>query len=240
METFSALLAICAANSPVSGEFPTQRTVTRSFDVFFDQRLNKRLSKQWWGWWFETPSDPLWCHCNPCELRWLTWNIVRVSHCRCCVIWKFIFLSTSSLVWINSYQKKVHNCNVSSCQPMSIIQTLKFWLINIYTTFNHVITNTNVNNVRHFTFPSSQTIVLHFSTELYWVPLKSVSSNHRTLYHAGPSWTYDNAARYTNAAGVTVPGRGYKGIVCFFAYQGGFVQILDNSCQVKKPKTSSL
>ena len=45
METFSALLAMCAGNSPVSGDFPTQRPVTRSFDVFFDLRLNKRLSK---------------------------------------------------------------------------------------------------------------------------------------------------------------------------------------------------
>ena len=51
----SALLAICAGNSPVTGEFPAQRPVMRNFDVFFDLRLNKRLSKQWWGWWFETP-----------------------------------------------------------------------------------------------------------------------------------------------------------------------------------------
>ena len=36
----------------------------RSFDVFFDLRLNKRLSKQSWGWWFETLSHPLWRHCN--------------------------------------------------------------------------------------------------------------------------------------------------------------------------------
>ena len=42
------------------GEFPTQRPVTRSFDVFFDLRLNKRFSKQPWGWWFETPSWSLW------------------------------------------------------------------------------------------------------------------------------------------------------------------------------------
>ena len=42
METFSALLADCAGNSPVSGEFPAQRPVTRSFDVFSDQRPNKR------------------------------------------------------------------------------------------------------------------------------------------------------------------------------------------------------
>ena len=41
-----------------------RRPVTRSFDVFFDLRPNKRLSKQWWGWWFETQSCPLWCHCN--------------------------------------------------------------------------------------------------------------------------------------------------------------------------------
>ena len=46
METFSVLLAICARNSPVSGEFPAQRPVTRSFDIFFDLRLNRRLSKQ--------------------------------------------------------------------------------------------------------------------------------------------------------------------------------------------------
>ena len=35
METFSALPAICARNSPVTGEFLAQRPVTRSFDVFF-------------------------------------------------------------------------------------------------------------------------------------------------------------------------------------------------------------
>ena len=62
METFSALLATCAGNSPVPDEFSTQRPVTRSFDVFFDLRLNKRLSKQWRGWWFETLSCPLWRH----------------------------------------------------------------------------------------------------------------------------------------------------------------------------------
>ena len=45
METFSALLAICAGNSPVPGEFPAQRPVMRSFDVFFDLRLNKQLGE---------------------------------------------------------------------------------------------------------------------------------------------------------------------------------------------------
>ena len=64
METFSALLALCAGNTPVPGEFPAQRPVTQSFDVFFDLRPNKRLSKQSWGWWFERLSRPLWRHRN--------------------------------------------------------------------------------------------------------------------------------------------------------------------------------
>ena len=64
MEIFSALLVLCAGNSPVTGEFPSQRPVTRCFDVFFDLRLNKPSSKQARGWWFETPSRSLWRHCN--------------------------------------------------------------------------------------------------------------------------------------------------------------------------------
>ena len=56
METLSALL--------VPGEFPAQRPVTRSFYVFFDLRLNKRLKKQSWGWWFETLPRPVWRHSN--------------------------------------------------------------------------------------------------------------------------------------------------------------------------------
>ena len=64
METFSALLAICAGNSPASGEFPAQRPMTRSFGVLFDLSLNKWLRKQSWGWWFETLSHPLRRHCN--------------------------------------------------------------------------------------------------------------------------------------------------------------------------------
>ena len=51
------------------GVFPTQRPVTRSFDVFFDLRLNKRLSKHSWGWWFETLPWSLWRHHNV-TCRW--------------------------------------------------------------------------------------------------------------------------------------------------------------------------
>ena len=62
MEILFALLALCAGNSPVTGEFPSQRPVMRSLDVFVDLCLNWRLSKQPWGWWFETPSRSLWRH----------------------------------------------------------------------------------------------------------------------------------------------------------------------------------
>ena len=60
----SRLLAFCVGNSPVTGEFPVQRPVTRSFDVSFDLRLNQLMSKPWRRWWFKTPSCSLWRHCN--------------------------------------------------------------------------------------------------------------------------------------------------------------------------------
>ena len=73
MEIFCALLTIYAGNSLVTGEFPAQRPMTRSFDVFFDLRQNKQLSKQWWGWWFEAPLHQLLRHCNDVWMRcnWL-------------------------------------------------------------------------------------------------------------------------------------------------------------------------
>ena len=55
---------LCAWNSPLTGEFPTQRPVTRSFYVFFDLHPNERLSKQSRRWWFEAPWRTLWRHCN--------------------------------------------------------------------------------------------------------------------------------------------------------------------------------
>ena len=76
METFFEWLALCAGNSLVTGEFPSQRPVTWIFDVFFDLRLNKRLCKPSGRRWFDTPSRSLWRHCNgennhsPNSVRW--------------------------------------------------------------------------------------------------------------------------------------------------------------------------
>ena len=64
METFCALLAFCAGNSPVTGEFPSQRPVMRSFDVLLHLHLNKRFSQPSGRRWFDAPLHWLWRHCN--------------------------------------------------------------------------------------------------------------------------------------------------------------------------------
>ena len=71
MENFSALLALCEGNPPVTGGFPSQRPVTRRFDAFFDLHLNKRLKRR--RRWFVTQSCSLWRHCNGL-VSWLSWH----------------------------------------------------------------------------------------------------------------------------------------------------------------------
>ena len=104
MEIFFALLAICAGNSSVPGEFPTQRPVMRSFDAYFDLRPNKRLSKQSWGWWLEPPSRPLWRHRNNLyneifmestkHKRSRQYKHTSISQSRFCVKYNTIVVST--------------------------------------------------------------------------------------------------------------------------------------------------
>ena len=85
------------------GEFTMP--VTRSFEVFFDLHPNKRLSKRSWGWWFETPSRPLWRHCNVktvskrSVLGWILQSIIvmpgnivqYVNKCLLAILWFFFF-----------------------------------------------------------------------------------------------------------------------------------------------------
>ena len=97
MEIFSALLAICVGNSQVTGEFPTQRPVTRVFDVFLDLSLNKLMNKQWGLWWFET-SCPLWRYvmswhgfpcayaCTICTIYTHTYGSVYLLKCVCLIV----------------------------------------------------------------------------------------------------------------------------------------------------------
>ena len=70
METISKLLALYEGKPPVTGGFRSQRSVTQSFDVFFDLRLNKWLKEQSRCQWCETPSHSIWCHCNEITAYW--------------------------------------------------------------------------------------------------------------------------------------------------------------------------
>ena len=105
----STVLAICAGNSPVAGEFPAQRPVMQSFGVSF---LCLKLSEQSWGWWFETPSRPLWRHCNVIRgnrsllldspkylywwyIRYANWWIIRREG-----VWPSIPLDTDAMTFI--------------------------------------------------------------------------------------------------------------------------------------------
>ena len=118
MKTFSALLVICAGNSLVSSEFPAQRPVTRSFYVVFDLRLNKRLNKQSWGWWFETLSRSLWRHCNEKSLinymgwrasKWYIWWIPMNTGARHL---RISYLQMPRVVWGNLFP---HTTNTIMC-----------------------------------------------------------------------------------------------------------------------------
>ena len=99
MEIFSALLAICAGNSPVSSEFPPHRPVTHSFDVFFDLHQNKWLSKQSWGWWFEMLSHPLCRHRNAIQMvkgqaKYCFMKVFPFQTLQCC----YISMMTSEII----------------------------------------------------------------------------------------------------------------------------------------------
>ena len=104
METFSALLTLCVENSPVTGEFPSQRPMTRSF-VFLWSAPEKRLSKQSWGWWYETPSRLLWRHCNDERIFPLP------AHTRCRAT------NSAQQELINDIKSYVHFETSTDCNP---------------------------------------------------------------------------------------------------------------------------
>ena len=96
METFSMLLALCAGNSSVTGEFPAGRPVTRSFGVFFDVHLNKQLSKQSRRRWYETPSHSLYRHSNVTPVYILQASFRRSGRSYDCFS---VYLATLKNIW---------------------------------------------------------------------------------------------------------------------------------------------
>ena len=127
----SALLALCAGTSPIIGEFPAQRPVTQSLDVFFDLRLNKRLNKQSWGCWFEAPSGSLWRHCvwgvpgSTTDCPYGVWcRDPYRCHALCMLVHFFLKLQTTVGLYI------WHNRNVLSLLLILLIFISKYLCVS--------------------------------------------------------------------------------------------------------------
>ena len=144
MEKISALLALCEGNSPVTGEFPSQRPVAQSFHIFFDLRLNKRLSKQSWGWWFEMPSRSLWRHHNEHgsgQDSYLSYGWTQRVIRRC---WRATHMSKIESQWFDmiGYQHSSPNNDPrwhalwSDCRPFAPIITHSGWVYTHVIYFN--------------------------------------------------------------------------------------------------------
>ena len=103
-------------NSPVTGEFPLQRPVTRSFKVFFDLRLNKRLNKQSRRLWFETRSRSLWRHCDIRIIPYIGqhWDVVCSSLLDDRRSWLKCFQHTygNTRYWLCKYWLKYRSQNI--------------------------------------------------------------------------------------------------------------------------------
>ena len=91
-------------------EFPTQRPVTRSFDLFFDLRPNNRLSIQSWGLWFVTPSRPLWRHRYGVSSRWHLFVQMLNTDCVVTCIWflHFFLPTEAEIRWPPFSGRHVH------------------------------------------------------------------------------------------------------------------------------------
>ena len=133
METFSVILALCAGNSPV-----TRALVLSSITLC----PNKWLSKQSWGWWFETPLCSLWHHCNFITIFllnrlwvWLYWScspfgkisigsfnwsvLTPSHHNQCYVPWHNMLCASAGLNELIYCSQVIQGCPV-----LSVIITL--------------------------------------------------------------------------------------------------------------------
>ena len=146
IETFSALLVLYAGISPATGEFPPQRPVKQSFDVFFDRRCNKRLRKQSWGWWLERPSRSFWCHCTEYRFTFALylctmWELVvhiYIGHIKHDTLWQILYklfyteCSLPRFIWYNWgivwKDISIHPVNWSNNYTCSIRFLLKYTL----------------------------------------------------------------------------------------------------------------
>ena len=98
-----------------TGEFPSQSPVTRIFDVFFDLRLSKLLSKQSWCRWFDTPSRWLWHQCNDPShyaIIWSSYHII-LSVMAYQPIMLLLTMHIAHIYSLKSYQSHHHSIQLS-------------------------------------------------------------------------------------------------------------------------------
>ena len=120
---------IFRVTGPFGGEFPSQRPVTRSFDVFFDQRLNKRLSKQSRRRWFETPACSLWRHRNTNNMQspqsilvsGVAWKFTVNCGGLCCLAaflfpcsWRLVCIYSFIVLWPCDLYNRAHSTTMSN------------------------------------------------------------------------------------------------------------------------------
>ena len=123
---------ICRVTGHLCGELtghrwiPLQRPVTRSFDVIFDLRLNKRFSLQSWGWWFEALPRPIWRQCNVkmMEMGWCNKKPTNNKTNRNVI--KHEYFNVWSLTVLCRLPTKllIYMCGVSSIQVGCLNKTL--------------------------------------------------------------------------------------------------------------------
>ena len=166
METFATLLAPCAGNSPATNEFPSQRPVMRSFEVFFDLRMNKWLSKQSICRWFETPSCPLWRHCNvvliaqikviPCHRPLANFCIVAMYKFRITSDWQIYVPEVFCYCYVDSISVKLYPW-AKNFHFIHAIVKLERWYRHMNFT-NHSQMKTNMRTDRLTSFATTSTL----------------------------------------------------------------------------------
>ena len=177
METFSALPALCAGNSPVTGEFPSQSPVTRRFDVFFDLRLNKRLSKQSRCRSFETPLCSLWRHCNVYFVdNGLNVHLMWRSKYQPCSGIGTHFLLLKSCSWNNHFSK------MENGSPMAGLEPMTFQLYALC--FNQYCSYVSTDEVKVHVKNAKCARNVHLSSFLLSISLISA-------YYCKPTWLLD-------------------------------------------------
>ena len=178
------------------GEFPSQRPVTRSFVVFFDLRLNKRLSKQLWGWWFEKQSRSLWRHCNDANVGVMstcdTWNS--------CFCDDHIVLATWYLLLIINMVLDRETLFLSTLQG-DLISNDKNALIGYHLIFSvRIVTNIcDVNWGEKFTLWTAQTNPFWVLVEQYSYPShfnKSIFLRNNRRFWYRKCWIHKFGSKY--------------------------------------------